>query len=118
MKFKVDENLSVLVAQQLREEGLDAMTILEQKMGGEKDHNIARICAAEDRAIVTLDLDFANIRAYPPKEHAGIVVLRLKRHDVHTLTTAINRMVQYLKQEPLTQRLWIVSERQIRIHEG
>jgi hypothetical protein len=30
---------------------------------------------------VTLDLDFANIRAYPPGKHAGIVVLRLKHQD-------------------------------------
>jgi hypothetical protein len=31
----------------------------------------------EDRALVTQDLDFSDIRTYSPAEHSGIVVFRL-----------------------------------------
>jgi hypothetical protein len=42
---------------------------------------------AESRILVTLDRDFANIEAYPPRQHAGIIVLRLKTQDKLTLVS-------------------------------
>ena len=44
MKFKVDENLPVEVAQLLRETGHDVITVLEQGLGGAKDQAVAEIC--------------------------------------------------------------------------
>jgi len=46
--------------------------------------------------LVTLDLDFANIRAYPPGEHAGIIVLRSKRQDKLTVLAYIRRLAAAL----------------------
>jgi len=34
--------------------------------------------------LMTLDLDFANVQAYPPKSHPGIVVFRSKSQDKST----------------------------------
>jgi hypothetical protein len=33
---------------------------------------------AEGRGIVTLDLDFADVRRYPPRSYAGLMVFRLR----------------------------------------
>jgi predicted nuclease of predicted toxin-antitoxin system len=63
MKFKVDENLPVETAAALRAAGHDAMTVLEQGLGGRLDASIAEICKCEGRALVTLDLDFSNVQA-------------------------------------------------------
>jgi predicted nuclease of predicted toxin-antitoxin system len=79
MRFKVDENLPIEMAQKLRSAGYDAMTVLEQRMGGEPDTNLYRVCQAEQRVLVTLDLDFSDIRSYPPVKSAGIIVLRFAR---------------------------------------
>ena len=76
--FKLDESLPVEAAQLLRGSGHDAMTVLEQSLGGRADGDIAAHCLDEQRAIVTFDLDFGNIRAYPPGDYFGIIVLRLK----------------------------------------
>jgi len=51
------------------------MTIHDQQLVGEPDPRIAAVCLAEQRALVTLDLDFSDIRTYPPGEFGGIVVL-------------------------------------------
>ena len=67
LKFKVDENLPSEAADVLRAAGHDALTVLEQQLGGEADARVSAVCLAEGRAIVTLDLDFSNIRSYPPR---------------------------------------------------
>jgi predicted nuclease of predicted toxin-antitoxin system len=47
MKFKTDENLPIQAAELLRDAGYDALTVLEQGMGGEADNNIRRIRVRE-----------------------------------------------------------------------
>lgn len=66
MRFKVDENLPIDVAELLRANGHDAMTIFDQQMVGELDPKVASVCKAEERTLITLDLDFSDIRTYPP----------------------------------------------------
>jgi predicted nuclease of predicted toxin-antitoxin system len=44
MRFKVDENLPIEVAELLQQANHDALTILEQQLGGHADFNIASIC--------------------------------------------------------------------------
>jgi predicted nuclease of predicted toxin-antitoxin system len=45
-------------------------------LAGAADPKVAAVCQAEARVLFTLDLDFADIRTYPPGDYAGIVVLR------------------------------------------
>ena len=117
MKFKVDENFPIEVAQRLHQAGHDAVTVLEQQLGGEADTNLARICQLENRVIITLDLDFADIRAYPPQEYAGLIVLRLKQQDKPYVLLVFERLLQVLQDETLEHTLWIVDERRIRIRQ-
>ena len=55
MRFKIDENLPVEVAELLRRLGHDATTILEQHLGGSADPKVASVCQQERRILVTLD---------------------------------------------------------------
>ena len=72
MKFKTDENLPIEAAATLREAGFDADTIWDEKLSGTDDQVVASTSRNEGRILLTLDLDFANIRAYPPREHPGL----------------------------------------------
>ena len=81
MKFKVDENLPIEVAQLLREAGHDVYSVHEEGQVGVKDHVLAKVCQSENRAMVTLDTHFADIRTYPPQNYSGLIVLRLARQD-------------------------------------
>lgn len=117
MKFKIDENLPVEAAILLRQAGYAAATVVEQQLGGEADRTIAAICRIEQRVIITLDIDFADIRAYPPAMYAGIIVLRLKQHDKPTVLKLLARVIHTLADEVVTGKLWIVDEQKIRIRE-
>lgn len=115
MRFKVDENLPVEVAQVLREAGHEATTVLDQHLSGSADPMIAAVCQQEGRTLVTLDLDFADIRTYPPADYPGVLVLRLRRQDKPHVLDVCARMLPLLAHQPLAQRLWIVEEDRIRI---
>ena len=80
MLFKLDENLPGALAGLFTEAGHDAVTVSEQEMAGASDPRIASVCRRERRALLTLDMDFAAIRTYPPQDYPGLVVFRLSRH--------------------------------------
>jgi predicted nuclease of predicted toxin-antitoxin system len=114
-KFKVDENLPTEAAELFAGAGHGAVTVGDQRMSGQPDTNVAAVCRREGRAVVTLDLDFADIRAYPPSDYAGIIVLRLARlHKPHVLSV-LQRLLPLLDNEPLFGKLWIVEETSVRV---
>jgi len=118
MKFKVDENLPVEIVRLLEYNGQDALTVLEQNLGGESDSRIAQVCKNERRALITLDTDFSDIRTYPPEGFFGLIVLRLKTQDKPHLLSVVSRLIKILFKEPLERRLWIVEEGRVRISGG
>ena len=83
MKFKIDDNLHTDAAALLRQHGHDALTVYDQGLQGEADSEIASVCQHEQRVILTLDLDFSDIRHYPPTVYHGIIVLRLTTKAGH-----------------------------------
>jgi predicted nuclease of predicted toxin-antitoxin system len=117
VRFKTDENLPEEVAESLKEAGHEASTILEQSMGGELDPDVASSCRREQRVLITLDLGFADIRAYPPREYPGLIVLRPRRQSKPRVVSLFEQALPMLDTEPLAGRLWIVEEERIRIRE-
>lgn len=113
--FKLDENLPVEAAEVLRRAGYDASTVLEQNLGGCGDNEVALCCRDEHRAIVTYDLDFADIRSYPPEDFSGIIVFRLEDQSKPRLLRVLESLVVQFEQEELAGKLWIVSDRSLRI---
>jgi len=110
MKFKLDENLPRDAVHLFQSEGYDAMTVIEQHLEGEKDANIARICQQEQRTLVTLDLDFADIRTYPPSDYSGIIVLRPALQSLPGVQRLMTQVLIQLKTEIVDRKLWIVDE--------
>lgn len=118
MKFKVDENLPAEHAAILREAGHEADTVADQKLSGAGDSEIYKRCQEEDRILLTLDLDFANVQAHPPKSHCGIIVFRSNAQDKVTLISMLRRMLPMLASRSPRQQLWIVERDRIRYREG
>ena len=114
-KFKVDENLPSEAAELLAGAGHDAVTVRDQHMVGQPDANVATVCQQEDRVVVTLDLDFANIRTYPPADYVGIIVFRLTLLDKFHVLSILQRLLPVLEREPLVGKLWIVNESSVRV---
>lgn len=115
MKLKIDENLPIEAADLLRQASHDAATAPEQHLGGSSDSDIASVCQREKRALITLDTDFADIRAYPPQQFPGLIVLRLHGQEKTHVLEILDHLMRVLSSEPLEQHLWIVEETRIRI---
>ncbi|KPK35863.1 MAG: hypothetical protein AMK70_04540 [Nitrospira bacterium SG8_35_1] len=115
MQFKIDENLPIEIAELLIKAGHDAKTVNDQKMQGARDPVLINACSSEHRVLVTLDTDFSDIRAYPPQEYSGIIVLRVGSQLVHHLIEVCQSFIPLIDREPLKEHLWIVEENRIRI---
>ena len=103
------------MASRLAEQGHDVTTVLEQRLNGAADVALAQVCAAEGRALVTMDLDFANPLRFDPALHAGVAVLRLPaRPSPEDLLAAVETLGRALKAQELSGRLWIVERDRIR----
>ncbi len=110
MKFKIDENLPIDIAALLNAAGHSAITVFDQDIGGSTDPKTVSVCVQEDRALVTLDLDFSDIRSYPPKNFPGIVVLRAVNQFKWSLIELARQILPVLAAESLKGRLWIVDQ--------
>jgi len=118
MQFKIDENLPVEAAESLCDAGHDALTIHDQQMVGNPDPQVAAVCQSEQRAIVTLDLDFSDIRTYPPGNYHGIVVLRPRTQAKQAVLALMAQLIPLIDSESLQGNLWILQENGLRIREG
>ena len=115
MKFKIDENLPVELAEFLRNEGYDAITVIEQNLSGRSDSTVASVCKKEMRIIITLDTDFADIREYPPAQYPGIIVLCIRKQDKQFILQLFKRVIRLFQKEKVDKHLWILEEDRIRI---
>jgi predicted nuclease of predicted toxin-antitoxin system len=114
LKIKIDENLPLESADVFRVAGFDAHTVGDESLSGVDDPLLAEHARSEGRVLVTLDLGFANVQTYDPGIHAGIIVLRLKRQDKHTILGLMHRVALALANREPDGELWIVELDRIR----
>ncbi len=118
MKFKLDENVPELVRQSLDEAGHDAHTVADEGLAGATDQTVLQACVAEDRILITLDLDFSDIRAYPPGSYPGIWVLRPPRQTFSKIDELVRAGVRLSAVERVRGQLWVIDEKRVRIRDG
>ena len=115
MRFKIDENLPVEVTEVFRAAGHDTMGVLEQRLGGRPDPEVVDVCIQEGRVLVTLDVDFADIRAYPPDRSPGLIVLRIASQSKSLVVAYVHRVITALADNDCSNQLWIVERERIRV---
>jgi predicted nuclease of predicted toxin-antitoxin system len=119
MRFKLDENFAQSAKEFLARLGQDASTVREEGLSGASDAAILGAAVREERILVTMDLDFADVLLRPPKESRGIAVLRSPgRVSQAILRSMLAALVQALERGEISGRLWIVEPGRIREHES
>ncbi len=116
MRFLIDANLpraAIVVCQKFGHQVEFARDI---GLAAASDAQIAERARESGAALLTRDLDFADVRRYPPDQYPGIVVLRLP--DT-TVALEIARVLErFLMEpgflEPLAGRLAIVEMDRVR----
>lgn len=116
IRFKLDENFSPSLTSLFHQSGYDAESVLEEQLSGSADENIYQVCLQENRCIVTLDLDFANILRFPAEKTQGIVVIRPNRSiTLDIMIEMILLLLKTLEENDPVGCLWILEPHQLRI---
>lgn len=119
MKFKLDENFGTRTQRLFRTQGHDVMTVRDQQLQGSSDHRLYEVCRAEQRCLVTFDLDFSDVLRYPPQKAHGLVVIRVPHNPtLPLLEQLIRQFLNTLETMSVDKKLWIVETGRIRVHQA
>jgi len=89
MKLKLDENLSRHLKPVLASLGHDVLTAADESLLSRPDTEIAAAAFNEERILLTLDIEFADLRKYPPGTHPGIIC-SVHNPSVHCQSTSLS----------------------------
>ena len=115
MKVKLDENLPAELLDDLRAAGHEADTVRDEALAGAPDAVVLDRARHDRRVLFTLDKGIADVRAYPPEHHAGIVLFRPGSMGRGTTLAFVRRYLQAVIERDLTGRLVVVTDRGLRI---
>jgi predicted nuclease of predicted toxin-antitoxin system len=112
-KFIVDECTGIAVAQFLRKQGFDAVSVSEES-AQTGDLDILRRAVAEQRIVITNDKDFGDMVFRDNQHHCGVLLLRLGDDRA---VTKIQVVAAVLSQhvDRLQNRFVVATEQNIRI---
>lgn len=114
MKFKLDENLPVELASELRGLGYDVDTVNNEGLRGAADPEVVDAAFAADRILFTLDKGIANLQRYPVHQHAGVVLFRPDTSGRGAVVQFVRERLGKLLEMELAGRLTIVGPSRVR----
>lgn len=115
MRFKLDENITVVAKDPLLALGHDVDTVADEQLAGRPDPDVLAAAVADERVLVTFDLGFGDPRAYPPGSHRGVILLRLRDQQPDNVVSVLQRLAQNHNLDELAGCRVVVTESLIRI---
>jgi predicted nuclease of predicted toxin-antitoxin system len=115
MKFKLDENLPLELADDLPRIGHDADTVYGEGLSGTEDAAVVEAARASDRILMTLDKGVASLLQYPVHEHGGVVLFRPDTSGRGEVLSFVRRRLDILLQMELQSHLTVVGPNRIRV---
>lgn len=117
MRFLADMGVDVRVVQWLRRHGHDASHLRDEGLHRMPDEEIFEKAVAENRVIVTFDLDFGEIVALSKGRKASVILFRLRNtrtpHVIERLAVVLTDSMDELEKGALV----IVEEARHRIRQ-
>jgi predicted nuclease of predicted toxin-antitoxin system len=115
VKLKLDEALSYRLKPALQKLGHDVDTVVEEGLTSVADSVLANVARDNERMLFTLDKGLGDLRQYPPGEHPGIVVFRLKSSGPGAVGRFVEDFVRDQKLDEMAGCLVIVEPGRLRI---
>ena len=115
MRIKLDENLPMLLAELLVQAGHDVDTSPQENLTGAEDPELWQAAQAAERFLITQDLDFSDIRRFPPGSHAGLLLIRLDHPSRSKLLERMRQILEAEEFESWERCLVVATEHKIRV---
>lgn len=115
MKIKLDENLSRHLKPLLVERGHEVSTAGEEGLLGKLDVEVGAAAKADERMVLTLDLDFADLRKFPPGMHPGVILFRPRSMGPLAVNRFVLKFVQEVDLARLSRCLAVVEPGRVRV---
>ena len=115
MKIKLDENLSRHLKPVLADLEHDVLTAADENLLSRPDTEVAAASIKEGRMLFTLDVEFADLRKYPPGTHPGIILFRPPSFGPLTVNKFIADFVRSANLEELVSSVAIVDPTRVRV---
>jgi predicted nuclease of predicted toxin-antitoxin system len=93
-RFLVDEDLPRSVAAIARRRGLDVVHCVDVGLRASPDDRLLAAAVGQQRVLVTADREFGNILLYPPEQHEGVLLVRIREtvepdHRIDVVVSAL-----------------------------
>jgi predicted nuclease of predicted toxin-antitoxin system len=111
MKLLLDENLPVGLDQKLQNVGCN----IKRVISGSTDVEVSILAKSEQRTLLTLDKDFANILVYPPRNYFGIICLRIPSPSIEEILKILKVIFKHFNQETIKGKLVIAGPSRFRV---
>jgi predicted nuclease of predicted toxin-antitoxin system len=115
MRILLDENLPAGLLQVLRALGHDVEHVYSKDLSGHPDPDVLAVAQAEKRLLITQDIRFADARTFRTGEHAGFVLVRLKRPGRRALTAKIRAVFESEDVETWAGCFVVLSDSKVRV---
>ena len=115
MKFKIDENLPDDLVEVFEQYGHDADTVVQEGLAGSSDEVVWPAAVSAERALVTGDLDFSDIRKFEPGTHPGIILFRERTAGLAAILRRFNEVLAAHDANDWARCFVVISATKIRI---
>ncbi len=110
MKLFLDENIPRSITRELIALGLEAEHAAEVGLRGAIDKEIASYAKKQKAILVTKDLEFGSLIAYPPGTHYGLIILRLSsRAGTVEISRALKEFLISIKTQNLSGHMYVLE---------
>jgi len=114
IKFLIDNALSPMIAERLRELGYDATHVRDRGMHAASDAEIFAWALREDRVIVSADTDFGTLLTLRNERKPSVILFRRDWHEPRRQLAAIIANLPQLESLLLSGAIVIFDRQRIR----
>jgi len=113
MRFVVDECTGPAVAQWLRQQNHDVISVFDEIRGAD-DKEVIKIASEQNRILITNDKDFGELVFREKKPHKGVILLRLEDERVANKIAVLKNLLKKYENS-LSGHFIVVTETTVRI---
>lgn len=115
MRLKLDENLPESLVGVLAALGHDVHSVPQERLGGKPDEEIWSVVQREGRLLITMDLDFSDVRQFQPGTHHGVLLLRLHNPTLRAIASLVTGLFTSEAAESWTGCFVVATEDRVRV---